>query len=411
MIRTLLATFQQQFEHLKPDRTLADAIYKYQTAFVNKNSEHLEFFGGNLTGVHVVRFSEKDMRVFFEDILGVDYVILSHALKSVDAINENYRISSDTFNLTCMYLMHVFLTSQQLPEKQRELSALDASLLFNYRCISALLNHYFKYPIDRKLAEATYAVLSQRYLIKQLGSWHEVMLYRAESLVGQKSIHRKVIEQFTDDYAIVNAINDGQGRVRDMLKNIYAEFIKVHRSGERFSSTSSVTIDADGSEIIKDRVHGLEIYTAYLFSVLPDQNSFIKMELVDIIANLIYTVQEKQLIKTLQWISEHSIGEQSAFIETLIRNVMVYSYQYLLSHGYILKNRQDIAGLLSKLRGVYTSSRSTETELIALRETGNQLITFAIGKINEQAMASIRTSVFLYLSLRAYTKNHYANTH
>jgi hypothetical protein len=406
---TLLSVFSERFNHVKFNAQLAKQIYQFQVAYVNKNQEHMEFFGGNLTGVNVLRMTDKDFKIFYNDILGVDQQELAAALLALDSINENWKISSDCFNLTCMYLIHAFMTSKIINTKDKERACLDIALLFNYRCITALITYYFRYPIDNKLAEATYAELSQRFLIKKLGSWSEVMIYRAQSMISKDNPNYNALLRFNDDYGVIVLINDSQGRVKDMIKNIYAEFIKVHRSGGKIATTSSVMIDADGEEIVKDKTHGLETYTSYLMTVLPDEHSFVKQELVDIIVKLVYTCHRKNLEKTLYWLSEHYISDRHNEIEHFVKLVMVHSYQYLLEHSFILKNKQDIAGLLSKLRNVYISSRSNDSELNDIRAIGDKMIKEAVGKINDQATASVRIGLVLYLSLRAYTKNHYTD--
>lgn len=407
MANTIQTIFDHHFSRVQFNHSLALALYRFQIGFVNKNHEHMAFFGGNLTGVQVVRFSDKDFKVFFDDILKVDRDSLETQIKTIDAIDENWKIAGDLFNLTCMYLIHRFLISDRLSNNQRKQAVMDVGLLFNYRCISALLAHYFRYPTDRKTAEATYAALSQRFLIKKLGNWQEVMAYRAASLVEEESIHLKTLTAFDNDTLIVYAISDSQGRVRSLMKYIYREFIKVHESGEKFTSVSGAGVDIDGTEIIKDRIHGLENYTNYVLTTLSDRNSFVKEDLVDLISKMIHTVQRKHLVTALEWLSDNRLSHHNKEIEELVRLVMVHSYHYLLNNSTVLKDSRDISSILIKLRGIYISSRSNDPELLTLRDVGNNLVVKAVGKVNEQMVASIRTSMFLYICLRAYTKHHY----
>lgn len=406
---TLISIFESELKNLKFNAALAAKFRQFQHGFVNKNRDHMTFFGGNLIGVEVVRFTDKDFKHFFEEILHADRDHLSSAILQAEAINENFKISSDCFNVTCMYLIHGFLSSPFLGNKEREQAALNVALLFNYRCITAFMSYYFRYPTDRKTAEATYAALSQRFLIKKLGSWNAVMLYRARSIIETESIHRQALEAFNDDFAIVYAINDSQGRISDLIKNIYAVFTRVHSAGEQIGTISSVGLDMDGEEIIRDKVGGLENYTSYLLSVVTDPNSFIKDELVRIVCNVIHTTQKQHVISTLTWISDAMLGPKHKEVEALIKTVLVYSYHYLLAHDQVLHDRHDVAGLLTKLRGLFISSRSSDEELLALREQGGAIVTEATNVKNENVVAAIRTGVLLYICLRAFTKTHYTS--
>jgi hypothetical protein len=402
---SLKAVFDEKLGHLKFNAQLARKLYLYQVGFVSKNEEHMAFFGGKLLGVNRVRFGPKEYNEFYDEILKVDPEEIKVTFEHVEAIRVNRKVASDVFNQCCMYLIHRFLTSPDMSEGAREKAALDCGLIFNYRTIANKITDWFHYPADPKLAQATYANLSRRFLIKRLNNWQEVMVYRSQALIHPEGIHQKTLLSYTDDLGIVYLINDSQGRIKDMIKEIYDVMVKTQKAGEKIHSSSTIAVDADGSEIIRDKLHGLEVYTTYLFSVIGDRNSFIKQELVDIVAQVMQTMQVRGFVRTLDWISENS--HQDKDIEELVRLVLIHSFNYLLDHGYVLHNNHDLAGLLTRLRGVYVSSRSGDDELLTLRDKGNALVTKAIGKTNEQAVAAIRTGLFLYICLRAYTKHYY----
>jgi hypothetical protein len=271
-----------------------------------------------------------------------------------------------------------------------------------------MLNEWFRYPVDVALAEATYANLSNRYLIRKLDSWQEVMLYRATELVKDTSTHRKTFESFNDDYAVVQLVNDARGRMADIIKNIYAEMMRTHQRGERLKTTKDTTLNMDGAEILKDKVHGLSDYTQYLLSIIHDEASFIKGELIDIVSKIMPTMQVRGFKTTLEWMSEYCGHQQHGVIEEFMRLVLIHSYHYFLTNSQVVMSTRDISGLLGRLKNIYVSSRSTDADLLKLREMGGQIIGSATGKTNEQTMAAIRTGLMLYIVVRAYTKHHYS---
>lgn len=412
--KTLLEVLDNRFSHLKFNKVLASKFYKFHIDFTHKNEEHMRFFGGNLMGVDIVRFTNKEVNIFFNDILDSDIDDIADDILECKAINQDFTVSSDTFNLVCMFIIHgfltlKFLTSNLLNDKEKDKAALDVALIFNIRVLTSLMSHYFKYPADEATAKATYANLSFKYLIKRLGSWNEVLLYRSNEMVVKGGLHRNTFEKFNDDEEIVKMVNDCQGRVRDLLKNVYAEFIRVHESKERIHTSTSTMIDTDGVEVIKDKSHGLENYTNYILNVVPDYNSFIKKELVDIVLDLMQTTQRNNFIKTLEWITANITNKKYDIIEEFVKLTMVHSYEYLENNSTTLHHTKDLAGFMSRLRGVYLSSRSTDSNLLQLRELGHKLITDAIKISNDNSVSSIRTSIMLYINLRAYTKNHYTH--
>ena len=152
---TVKGVLDDQLGYLKFDKTLADAIHQYQVDFVNKNEEHVTFFGGHLTGVQVVRFTTTDSNNWFSGILETDEDILKPLLQNLPGIDKTHVVSSDTYNLTCLWLIHRFNKSS-LPKDLKERAKRDVCLILNYKFLTSLLAHYFKYPADPAIAEATY---------------------------------------------------------------------------------------------------------------------------------------------------------------------------------------------------------------------------------------------------------------
>lgn len=226
--------------HLKFDSKLAAKFAQFCTDFCNKNEEHMTFFGGNLTGVQVVRFTTQDKNKWFTDILEVDDILLEEKILALPAINKDYHVSSDLFNITAMWLIHKFMNSPLLNDDKKEQAMVDVALAMHYRFLTSLLYRYYKYPADPQVAAAAYAQLSFKYLLKQAGSWNAALIARCKDFLGKHSIHYNTLKKFDNDLDIVYMLNDTQGRIRDMLKNIYGEFMKVHKEGIRISSTSSM---------------------------------------------------------------------------------------------------------------------------------------------------------------------------
>jgi len=401
--------FDRVLSHVKFDKHLATLFFKQRISFLNKNSEHLEFFGGGLTGVQVVRFTSSDFSKFFDEILGIDPIGLQEELHELPSVNKDHKVGSDAFNLTCMYLVHRFLTSPMLDPKHKEQVCVDILLLFNYKCLTSLLSTYFRYPCDIKLAKATYDSLSFRFLIKKLGTWQKVLEFRCHDVLDKNGLHLTNLVKFLDDDRIMYAVADSQGRVRDMLKNIYAEMILVQQSGYKINSTANTGIDADGEAVFKDKLGGLESYISYIVGLTGDRNSFIKQELIGIVLKMMHVVQERGFVKSLEWISLNILNQQEKEVEEFVTTTITHSHNYLTSNEFNFKNTRDISLILSKLKGAYSSSRSTDKDLERLRTIGEEIVQKALGKTNAQAAAALRTSLMLYVCLRAYTRDHYSS--
>lgn len=403
-------TFEQLMGNFPVDARLAKAVHRYQADFINKNRDHTEFFGGNLTGVHTVRFLETDKSRWFEDILDdSDPEELRERLHTIPALmNENgvFFVSGDVMNLSCVWLLHKLHSNNSLSSSQRHIAMTDVLLAMQFKMLTSLLFHFFRYPADKSVAEATYAQLTNKYSLKVYGSWIAVLKHRAEDVISNTSIHFDAISRMDNDVGVVRMINDIQGRLRDMLKNIYGVFMQAHHSGTKISSTSSV-IEHDGVEILKDTSKSQATYTRYIKSVVGDKNSFIREELLKVVNNIMPSAPPKHLRSTLEFCSRNYLRAQSDEIVKLIDDTLIHSFSYLAENRSTMRSGIDLPGLLTRLRGVYTSSRSSDPELLALRVAAEAIVRKSIDTKTESVVASVRTAVLLYLVARTYTMRHY----
>jgi len=422
MSESIKSIFDDECKALKIDARFARTVHLYHVSFVNKNREHIEFFGGHLLGVQTVRFYASDRSRWFEEVLQAEEGPLGGRLAQLKVYDERGKevgtridfdkriVSSDTMNLSVVWLLHAIFHSKFISEKVKEEAMVDVLLALQYKFLTSLLFQYFRYPADPAVAEATYASLSGRFLIKQLKNWSEFFRYRAEEIIKpakEGGIHYETIRKFDNDDDIQDMLNDVQGRIRDVMKNIYEVFMQVHRQGTRIYSTSAV-VEHDGAEILRDKTKNLSAYGTYIRSVISDRNSFIREELVDVVGSAMQTMPESLFRKTLEYMSDNYNHRQSKDIEEVLDKVLVHAFAYLADNRELVSKNTNLAELLSRLRGVYTSSRSTDPELFHLRETAERVVERATANRNDHVIASVRTGILLYIVLRAFTMHHYA---
>lgn len=404
---TLTTYFEQDFSHLKFDTRLAENFRQYRIDFENKNEDHMTFFGGNLTGVQIVRFSQQDRNAWFTDILTVNETEVEQKIHSLPNINAAWHVSSDLFNLSCVWFMHKFVNSYQIKDDDKAAVLVDLAMILNYKFLTGLHSHYFRFPADPEIAAATYAQMSLKFTIKQYGSWRAAIKARTEDLCATDGIHYNVIKDFKNDASVVNTLNDTQNRIRSMLKNIMGETLKVKAHGVRIKKTTSTTLDIDGEEMLRDKQKSLLGYVRYMHTIVTDKHTFVKQELIDIIANAMHTMPPKQLQDCLEWMSDNYAYDKKKTAEKTIDAVLKHAFSYLTSNTDVVTRTQDLADFIAKIRGVYMSSRSTDIELIEIRDLSEELVKAATTTKNASLISSIKTGVMLYICLRAFTKRHY----
>lgn len=291
------------------DNKLGDKIIRYMNSFISKNVEHASFFGGNLTGVYVVKFTNSDRSIWFDEILNINEEELLPRLN--DIINPVYYVvAGDVFNLSCVWLSHMFYKSSKINEKRKNEIMSAIYNVLQFRFITSRLQRHWPYPCSKEVAEATLAAMSNKYAIKQKGTWIKVVQDRSDDIIDMKhSIHRLTIQRMEHDIrntgeSVGYLLTDTQGRNKALLKNIYGLQKQVQESGMRVNSTSSTFIEMDGEAVLKDKANALETYRNYLAGVIPDKPSFIKLDLISIIESSNKTMPVSMFRSTLSWISD-----------------------------------------------------------------------------------------------------------
>jgi len=393
--------------------SLARKIEDYRINFTSKNAKYAEFFGGNLTGVHNVVFVESDREKWFRNILNHDETELSDRCHEIiDPVF--YLTASDVMNLSCVWLAHAFYRSSKVSEKVKKQAMISVFQVMQYKFLTSRLKRHWKYTTDVATAEATLAAMSNKFSIKSKGSWNAVLYDRAVEIADLKfGIHKDTIIKMDIDISqsggsVAYLINDTQGRIRDMLKNIYDLFLKVHAQGIKINSSSSI-INLDGEDELKDMTKAQTTYKRYLMSILSDKNSFIKQDLVDIIVKANYTMNPKLFVDTLEWISDNVQTNNSSNIEETMNLVISHVLTYLASHRGVIKNKNDIAGLLTVMKGVYTAPRSTEPTLLKIRKSLEKIVSTATKNKTPSVLAAVRTGILMYILLRTFTMKYYSN--
>lgn len=406
-----------EFTHLPIDKKLLDRILKYEKDFINKNEDHITFFGGHLMGVQIVRFDPRDRAYWFDEIIEINETSLQeelYALKDLDdpkhndpLINPDFNVRSDVMNITCGYLIHRFLTANNLPQDRQRAGAEAVLRIMLYKFLTSLLWNYFKYPANPAVAEATYNALSLKFGLKKNGNWKKYLDERAHITVGELGTHQKTLITMKDDEAFLYFIGDTQGRIRGTVKSIYSIFDRLNKSGIKIVSSSSI-MEYDGEMILKDKTRTYQAEIRYIADVISDRGSFIKPELLKIIEKSVETANPDMLVKTLNWMSDNAGYGKDDIVNQLAQKTVIYSFNYLAQNPKLVKGKRDISGILYRLRGSFMASRSSDEDLMELREMAELIAGYATGSRNDTVKKSIRTAVLLYIIGRIMSKDYYS---
>lgn len=398
---SILDIFESECGDIKVDRKLADMVGSYVTEFANRNEDHIAFFGGNLMGVQRLRFTTDDRNRWMDDIIGGDDMALKDLISDATDIVATRIVSTDPMNISCMWLCHRFYNSK-LPDKVKHRAMLDTMLALQYKFISSILAHWFRYQADHDVAVATYAMLSKKFGLKRHGTWGKLLEYRAEEIVSSRSIHLGTIKTFHNNADIVYMVNDIQGRIKDILKNIRDVFEEVsHDPKMLIRNTSKLGTNLDGDTIVKDMFKDDAKMKRFINTVVMDKTSFVKPELVSIIVDIMPTVHERLFTELLDYMSLNSGRRGDKNIAPFLEGVLDHMFDIQSTLRGPERRRNNITGMLARLRGLYTASKSNDSDLATVKDLGERIASSGVSTKNAAMIKSLRTCIMLYVALRA----------
>lgn len=402
-------SFDAQFDQVKFDKDLCKRIVNYSLKYMNRNDDHSAFFGGVLMGVNPIRFLDSDRETWYEEVLDIDEDLLYAEFRKVKSINFEFNVMSDVFNYTPVYTVHRLLKESSIPQELRHEAMIHSFMVLHYRFLTSLLYRRFRYPADPEIAAAAYASLSGRFDIRRYGSWMKLLRARSEDLFSPDSIYRQTLLNFTPDPSLIRVVTDTQGRIREVVKKIYAVYLEARDSGARIRSTTDTTVNTDGEMILKDRKNGYAGYLRYLNEIVQTERNFIREELVNVVADGMQSMPPQLLRESLQYLSRNYGQANQQYLEFILNETLLYTFDMLQTNRNMVGRNNDLARLLARLRVLLTASRSSDPSVLKLREYTEKMVSQAILSRNPAVIASVRTGVLLYITLRAMTKNHYSN--
>lgn len=407
MTVTIKSVFDDVCKDVVVDARFIKRIHDYERAFVNRNEDHINFFGGNLVGVHTMRFIPAHRDSWFHDVMEIDDLALEDGIEQVDALDPEWKRANDAMNLSVVWVVYAILRSTKLSPTQKEQGCIDALLVLQYKYLGSLMAHYFRYPADHATMLAVYARLSRKYALKAAGSWSVLLRQRAEEILSPRGIHRPAYETMADK-AVVYMVNDIQGRLREIVKSLWAVFDSVRSSGEKIGSERMV-MEIDGAAIVKDKTRNYATYIRYLHDVIGDRPSFIRDELFNIVADAMHTMPPKLLRETLEWMSINHRVKGAEEVEQLVDETLIHAFNTLASNRELLGGKNSLTPLLVKLRSLYMASRMSDETLLKTKELSERIVNKAVRTKNPSVIASVRTGVQLYIVLRALAMRYYQN--
>lgn len=391
---------------VKVDNALAQRLNRFVNNFINKDEDHINFFGSNLTGVHSIYFTTLDKNELMIDVIGnVNDGAIRREIKALPYVGSTWVVATEPVTVVCIYLAYRFYNST-LPQKVKEQAMLDCAMIVHFKFITSLMNHYFQYNIPMATALASYSALSRKFTLKDEGTWYKTLKRRCEDFLFNQDTWHEQIHTFEPDEELIKMFSDLQVRMRSMVKNIAEVTYRLHGAGVGVDSESS-TVETDEGLKVRDvqRLHS--VYKDYLMATVVEPRALIKSELVHIIGEAITTMPEGPVFQILTYLSELvRTNDRNAY--KLIDESMMFLFNYLQREGKQDNSLSNITLLLEKLKNLLTASKTKDHTILELRRLSEKVVLKGSPIRNKAAVSGLKTGLILYLILRAITKHHYS---
>lgn len=400
--------FETECSDVSIDRRLVRDLHDIQTGFVNRNEEHLNYFSSNLLGVYRIKFMESDRIKWFDEILEVNEQDIKEGLARVpkDILDPKWKRANDAMNHSCIWLLYKLHNSTNLSARDKDTAMRDVVLIMQYKFMSSILSHFFTYPADPDSARATYEALSRKFDIKRLGSWKAFFESRTTAILDADGIHYSTFTTMRDDVAVIQMFQDIQDRLREVVKKIYAVFVRVREENFKIKSSSAMVEMDEGLELI-DRVREQTKYRRYIHTVVPDKPTFIRGELIEVMSEVMTTLPDGLLEQALSYMSDNYGRRGDPKVEKLVDLTISHIFDYLSDNQSIGSTAADLPTLVMKLKNLYMSSRMNNPQLLEMRDLANHIVSRSVKSRNSAVLSTVRTGCQLYIVIRTFSMRHF----
>lgn len=367
-----------------------------------------------MLGIHPIVFTPQDEASLFT-VFGTDKKAVQDVIKKCPTIDRTRRVSSDPFNLFCIWLMHQSFIYIQNAKKRQDFMFNVAKYL-HYRMFTSLVNHYFQHGAVPAVMEATVNSLSMKFDLIKYGSWRKAIEARAMDLITPGTLHYKTLVSYDNDKQILYVVSDVQTRLREKLKKICEVYYVFHGDNVTIDSQAATRLDNDGEKMIVER---RSIYDAVANNVCADVlnvNAFINDATIAMLSRMfssisptllrVALIQLSQLAssqarsRTLDLVKPGKDGiDRIIGVRALVSRLIRVSYRYCEVKRVELSSN---AAIWTTLRNAYSSSRISDSGIETIKVNMANFVD-SVGRASHKAtLSSLRIAITMYIIDRSF---------
>jgi hypothetical protein len=390
------------------------AVEKMIVSFLLRKTHPLTFDGPYL-GVDPVVFTKSDYTALF-DVFKIHEKDFEQVIRNTPSINRNFIVSSDPYNLLCVWLVH--LAPIYIKDKQvRHAFMTNVLFLFNTKIFTSVVNNTFRHGANRGVMEATIATLTKKSDIIKYESWKRVIESHCEKILDPTDRFYDILVNGGPDEAFLGVVAEIQTMLRAKIVTFARVYYDIHASGESVGFKSAISEGDEGEKIIAQTASVINSATSAMVIEVLNPNVFVSDTLVDDIANEFSTISPRMLKTALLKINETAVIQQSSRtfdkvttdkdgplyigVRSLIVEIIRSMISLVRSKNINMANH---AKVFKQLRDSYSASRQLDKDILAVKRSVAELVDPFNITTNVASQSTLRLAVIYYILYRTILK-------
>lgn len=214
---TLINTLHDRISKAFSVKRNVDTLMRYIQRYADKNSDIL--LSTDLSSRLI--FSESDKKIVYT-VTDISQSEVSSAIAKSTAIKSTWKIATNPFYILCVLIMRYFAINGM----EKECDAV--TVYMSYLIYTTSHKGSFKYKPNKQIMDYTINNLSNRYLLKQMGTIQGTLEHTVVT-----AMHNRFAKELSNgsDVDIKDILSALETRISSVIKYVASEFYKNHKSG------------------------------------------------------------------------------------------------------------------------------------------------------------------------------------
>lgn len=374
-------------------------------------------FNGPYLGVYPISFKTSDTNALYH-LFEVDPVQIRELIRQIPAINTDFNVQSDPFNVLCFWLMHLaFLYIDK--ERTRYEFMTAVCKYFHYRVFTSTVNNSFRVGAIKSVMDAALASMSKKPDIIRYESWGAIIDKHVEHILSPSSDSYRIIKNASPDKDFAELAGKAQTAIRNKIVGFAVVYYDVFKKGDRIRTTSSLSETADGERIIAQTASVIDTtMNAMVTDVLSPHTWLSERDIVRV-ASQFTAITPAMLRNALTTFSEEAAKQsRQRTLDKILPargdrpviyvGIRVFLFELIRSSLRFCDMRQINPGrkleMFNELRDTYASSRNQDPDVRSIKESVTYFFDKSEIGYSDTARPALRLAVIQYILMKMLYK-------